>query len=522
MSRFTIDSVIAVIGAGTMGAGIAQVAAQAGHTVLLFDAIDGAAQRGIDNTMQGLMKLVERGRMSLQDINMIVTRIHPVSSINELASANLVIEAIVERLETKQKIFGQLEGICAEDTVIATNTSSISVTAIGSSLKRPENLVGMHFFNPAPIMKLVEVISGLDTDPLIAADIYKLSTGWGKQPVHAKSTPGFIVNRVARPFYAESLRVFQEGVTDIATIDAILRESGGFRMGPFELMDLIGNDVNYAVTCSIFHAFYHDQRFLPSLIQKELVDAGHFGRKVGKGFYDYSQHSENINSIKAAPITSGDCSAPTSVIIKGRTGVTEELVDLIDKAGIKIKRIFNEDVEGMIIVGDATLMLTNGQFSTQRAADMGCSNLISFDLALDYTKASRIALSPSDQASKQAIESAIGLFQAIGKSVSIIDDVPGMIVMRTVCMLANEGFDAVNQQVCNESSIDIAMKSGLNYPCGPIEWVNTLGLDYASDVLDNLVCVYGEDRYRSSPLLLRKVAENTIIAAAHLNQKGNS
>ncbi|UTW05126.1 3-hydroxyacyl-CoA dehydrogenase PaaC [Amphritea atlantica] len=501
MSRFTNDSVIAVIGAGTMGAGIAQVAANAGHQVLLYDAAEGAAKRGIDNTAKGLAKLVQRGKITQTDADALLARLNPVDALTDLASANLVIEAIVERLDIKQQVFGQLEEICAESTVIATNTSSISVTAIGSTLQRPQNLVGMHFFNPAPIMKLVEVISGLDTDPQIAADIYALSASWGKQPVLAKSTPGFIVNRVARPFYAEGLRICQEGGADIATIDALMRECGGFRMGPFELMDLIGHDVNYAVTCSVFSAFYNDQRFLPSLIQKELVDAGHLGRKTGRGFYDYSD-----NAVKPAVKTADPCPAPESITVEGALGVAEPLVSLFEQAGIRVNRIDNDEVEGMITVGDATVMLTNGQFTTMRAGETLRPNLINFDLALNYSQATRIALAPADQASAEAIQAAVGLFQAIGKSVSIIDDIPGMIVMRTVCMLANEGFDAVNQQVCDEQAVDIAMKGGVNYPCGPIEWVNNLELSYALDVLDNLMDAYGEDRYRASPLLLRKVA----------------
>lgn len=498
MSRLNNNSVIGVIGAGTMGAGIAQVAAKAGHPVLLFDAMEGAAQKGLEGIAKGLGRLVERGKMTQDDVDALTGRIQVADSLQALAPAGLVIEAIVERLDIKQQVFGDLEDICGEDVIIATNTSSISVTAIGSKLKRPQNLVGMHFFNPAPIMKLVEVISGLDTDPAIADEIFELSASWGKKPVMAKSTPGFIVNRVARPFYAEGFRVYQEGGADIATIDALLKECGGFRMGPFELTDLIGHDVNYAVTCSVFDAYYQDQRFLPSLVQLELVNAGHFGRKSGKGFYDYSEGAE-----KAAAANAAEAAKPTQVTVEGDLGVAEPLVALIEEAGINVNR--TEGI-GAIVVGEATLKLSNGQFSTMRAQQSSNPNLIQFDLALDYAKATRMALAPADQASETAVVAATGLFQAIGKNVSVIDDIPGMAVMRTVCMLANEGFDAVNQQVCNEEAVDIAMQGGVNYPCGPLTWANNIGLANVLNTLDNLAAAYGEDRYRASPLLRRKVA----------------
>ncbi|WP_293268728.1 3-hydroxyacyl-CoA dehydrogenase PaaH [Neptunomonas sp.] len=499
MSTINSDAVIGVIGAGTMGAGIAQVAAKSGHSVLLYDAFEGAAQRGLDGVAKGLSKLVQRGKMQQADVDALLARITLTDSLENFAPARVVIEVIVERLDIKQSVFAQLEEICAEDTILATNTSSISVTAIGSKLKRPHNLVGMHFFNPAPIMKLVEVISGLDTAPSVADAIYDLSARWGKKPVRAKSTPGFIVNRVARPFYAEGLRVLQEGGADEATIDAIVREAGGFRMGPFELMDLIGHDVNFAVTSSVFAAFFNDQRFLPSLIQQELVSAGHLGRKSGKGFYDYSEHADKPAAATAAP-----AKAPHHVTIEGHLGVAEPLVALIEEAGIKVSRV--QEGFGSILIGDTTLQLTNGQMTTERAHNARNSNLIHFDLALDYTKATRIALAPADQTAADAVLQATGLFQAIGKHVTIIDDVAGMVVMRTIAMLANEGFDAVNQQVCSEADVDVAMKGGVNYPFGPIEWSKTVGLGVIMNVLDNLASGYGEDRYRTSPLIRRKVA----------------
>jgi 3-hydroxybutyryl-CoA dehydrogenase len=270
-------------------------------------------------------------------------------------------------------------------------------------------------------------------------------------------------------------------------------------MGPFEIMDLIVHDDNIAVTSSVFAAFFNDQRFLPSLIQQELVSAGHLGRKSGKGFYDYSEHAEKPTAATAAP-----AKAPHHVTIEGSLGVAEPLVALIEAAGINVTRI--QEGFGAILMGDTTLQLTNGQMTTERAHNACNSNLIHFDLALDYNKATRIALAPADQANSDAVLQATGLFQAIGKNVTIIDDVAGMVVMRTVAMLANEGFDAVNQQVCSEIDVDVAMKGGVNYPFGPIEWSKNVGLNVIMNVLDNLASSYGEDRYRTSPLIRRKVA----------------
>lgn len=499
MTALTTDKVIAVIGAGTMGAGVAQIAAKAGHEVLLFDAMEGAAAKGVERTEKGLQKLVDRGRMSAGDVSALVGRIKPVNTLSDLAPASLVIEAIVESLEIKQDLFQQLESICSETVILATNTSSLSITAIGSALKRPQRLVGMHFFNPAPIMKLVEVISGLATDPDIAETIFDTSTAWGKNAVHARSTPGFIVNRVARPFYAEGLRLLQEGATDAATIDGVMRGSGGFRMGPFELMDLIGHDVNYAVTCSVHAAFYGDQRFTPSLIQKELVDAGFLGRKSGRGFFDYSE-----GAVKAEMQIASSCEAPDSVTLIGSSSFADTLIALMESAGISIAREMGEsDDDFVILAGEATLVMTDGRMATQVVVEDGLEDLVVFDAALDFATSTCMALAAADQTSQQALDDAIGLWQALGKQVVILDDTPGLCVMRTVCMLANEGADAVNQQVCNAQAVDIAMQGGVNYPKGPMGWADQIGLPVVVNVLDNLLSSYGEDRYRASPLLVR-------------------
>jgi len=498
MAALSTDQEIGVIGAGTMGAGIAQVAAAAGHSVNLFDNAPGAAQKGVDGVRSGLERLVSRGKMSTDTVSAIVERIRPTDSIEALANSALIIEAIVENLDIKQQVFSKLEEICDNTVILATNTSSISVTTIAAGLNRPENLVGMHFFNPAPIMKLVEVISGVATDPGIAEQVFETSLAWGKKPVHAKSTPGFIVNRVARPFYAEGMRVLQEGGGDIPTLDAIVKESGGFRMGPFELMDLIGNDINYAVCESVFNAYYQDPRFKPSVIQREYVNAGYLGRKSGRGYYDYGDQAQPES---AQEVNSNI--RPTSIVANGNLGVATPLLALAANAGIRVGLNPDSDVDNIEIEG-VCLKLTDGRSATQLAAESGNTNIILFDLALDYEKATRIALCAADQADSNAIDRAVGFFRALDKKVSVIDDIPGMIVMRTVCTLANEGADTVNQQVCDAAAVDTAMCGGVNYPKGPLAWADSMGLNSVTQVLTNLYLAYGEDRYRVSPLLQRK------------------
>lgn len=503
---FSVETKVLVTGAGAMGAGIAQVAATAGHTVYLYDTRAEAVEKGRAGVAKDLQGAVAKGRMSQEQAEAVLERIVAVSSIDAAADAGLVVEAIIEDLPIKQTLFRELETKLSADAVLTSNTSSISITAIAAALQRPERVAGLHFFNPAPRMALVEVVSGLATDPAIAARLFATAAAWRKVPVHAKSTPGFIVNRVARPYYAEALRVLQEQAADVATLDALMREACGFPMGPFELMDLIGHDVNFAVTSSVHAAYFADQRFTPNLIQQELVRAGRLGRKSGQGFYDYRPEAQ-----KPAPQTAAALSFAGKISVTGNLGVAAPLVARFQAAGIAVSQMPDSDSVGEIriesgelLVDDIRLVLCDGRTATRRAYEDGLANLVVFDLARDYAEAGRIAVAKADQCSTSALSKAVALFQAAGFAVSVLDDVAGLIAMRTVCMLANEAADGLNQGIGSARDIDVAMEKGTNYPRGPLAWADAIGLGHVHRVLQNLQNHYGEDRYRVSPLIQRK------------------
>lgn len=285
------EKVVGVLGAGTMGAGIAQVAAQHGHEVVLVDVNPDALAKAKSNLDKVLAKLVEKAKISEIEKDQIFNRIQFSGNFEDFKSCTIVIEAIVEKLGVKHAVFQQMEEVVSSDCILASNTSSLSIASIGSVLKTPNRCIGIHFFNPAPLMPLVEIIPAVQTSEETLQKAKNLIDGWKKVTVIAKDTPGFIVNRVARPFYGEALRIYEEGVADFATIDWAMTKFGGFKMGPFTLMDYIGNDVNYTVTETVFEAFYYDPRFKPSFTQKRHKEAGYFGRKSGKGFYDYSENA---------------------------------------------------------------------------------------------------------------------------------------------------------------------------------------------------------------------------------------
>jgi 3-hydroxybutyryl-CoA dehydrogenase len=498
MSGLGNTETVAVIGAGAMGAGIAQVAASAGHPVVLYDARGGAAEAGRAGILNSLDRLVAKGRLSAADRDAVTNRLSVAASLEDLKDARLVVEAIVENLDVKRKLFAALEEIVDERAILATNTSSLSVTAIAAGLTRAERVAGLHFFNPAPVMKLVEIVAGLASEESVLQLLHDTALAWGKTPVRATSTPGFIVNRVARPFYAEALRLMEEGFSDAPTIDAILREQGGFRMGPFELMDLIGHDVNFAVTRSVFDAYFGDPRYRPSLSQQELVAAGWLGRKSGRGFYDHAPGAGRPEPANAPPAP-----APPRLTVEGNLGPAESLVSALEENGVQVDR---RSGVGQIRVGGARLAQSDGRSATARVAEGEAADLILFDLALDYTAAKRIAIAKADQTPAAALADAAGLFQHLGKQVSVVDDAPGLIVLRTLAMLVNEASEAALNRVATPQDIDLAMTLGVNYPRGPLGWANAVGPSHLLSALNAIHAATGDPRYRASQYLRRRVA----------------
>lgn len=456
---------VAVIGSGTMGAGIAEVAAAAGHPVLLYDIASEALTRAVDGIRRRLESRVTRGKLSQDACAATLARLFPVADMQALASADLVIEAASERPEVKAALFSQLAEICPAQTLLTSNTSSISITAIAAGVRHPERVAGLHFFNPAPVMKLVEVVSGIATSTEVVELLCQCVSGWGKQPVRCRSTPGFIVNRVARPFYAEAWRALEEQVADAAVIDTVLREAGGFPMGPLALTDLIGQDVNFAVTCSVFNAFWQERRFLPSLIQQELVLAGRLGKKSGQGVYAWPQGAPEVAFYPD---------------VKHLAQHTQSSGD-------------------SVTIDDVLVTHCDGETALEKA-----SRLKRPVVVVDYSEGDVVAVAAAATNSQRQTETAIGWLQRQGKKVLLIADYPGLLVSRTLAMLINEALDAVQKGVASEADIDTAMRLGVNYPHGPLQWGSNLCWQRVLTLLENLQRHYGEERYRPCSLLRQR------------------
>ena len=480
--------IVGVIGAGTMGMGICEVAAANDCRVLVYDIDESFARKSHDALSSRLKKRVINGKITQEQADNIVQAVKVVKSLDDFLVCDLVVEAVIENLEIKKQIFQQLESIVSENTLLSTNTSSISVTAIAAALQAPSRLFGLHFFIPAPVMKLVEIIKGLKTDDVHVQQAKKLCKRWGKIPVVANSTPGFIVNRVARPYYGEALKMYQEQMASAIHIDTVMSKGAGFRMGPFELMDLIGIDVNFAVSQTVFREMYNDPRYKPSLLQGEMVHANLLGRKTGIGFYPYDG---GVKTTKADYLHSD---------AKFDQFIVPDDMTLLSRMFSEFEYDQRKWQGDKIIISGCQLLLSNGLTAKQIEQSDGMPTCL-VDLSFDFMKAECVNLVFSPKVDVFMKNRIVALINHIGKDVLESQDQPGMIATRTLAMLINEAADAVFNGVCDADDVDLAMKYGVNYPKGLLSFATELGWQHVANILENLQCWFGDDRYRLSPYI---------------------
>jgi 3-hydroxybutyryl-CoA dehydrogenase len=487
------DAAIGVIGAGTMGVGIAQVALLAGHRVVLVGTPPATLDAARTAISAALDMLASKGRIEAARRDEVLGRLDTSGDIAALAPARLAIEAVPEDMATKHAVLRAAEAAMAADAIIASNTSALSLAAMARALARPGRFCGLHFFNPAQVLPLVEVVAAPLSEPGAVDAAFATMRAWGKHPVRCRSTPGFIVNRCARAFYAEALRSLAERAADAATIDAVMREGAGFRMGPCELIDLIGHDINFATTATVSSASFGDPRYRGSPLQQEMVEAGLLGRKSGRGF-----HAHGEGAARPAPAAMPPGPRPRRVQVLGALGPAAALEARARAAGLAVEA---GPGDGRLVVDGTHLALTDGRPATLRGDVDGI-----FDLWLDAGTARRAALAMADGAGERERVAAAGFFQSLGMEASPVDDIAGMLAMRTVACLANEALDAALQGVASEEDIDAAMTRGVSYPLGPIAWGARIGFARVERILDNIQATTGDDRFRPSPLLRRRAA----------------
>ena len=510
---------IGVVGAGTMGAGIAQLAALAGARTLLHDPVAEALERGIEGVRGQLARGVERGRLSPEQADGAVALLEPAPELEGLAPCRLVIEAAPERLDLKRELFERLSAIVPEDCVLATNTSSLPVTALAGAAARPERVVGMHFFNPAPVMKLVEVIAGEQSGEDAVSVARAVGEAMGKRVILAADGPGFLVNRCGRPFGLEALRLLQERIAPLEEIDRICRLGGGFRMGPFELMDLVGVDIGLEVSKSFYELSFGEPRWRPSPIAARMAAAGRHGRKTGRGYYSYADGPHRPDDRSPPDGGGGD----GLVVVSGIGVLADELRAAAEAAGWSVARpgeasgdvpalILDcgpEDDDAPLQGGPQAVLCASGSLAT---LDPGGA-AVGFHALPPLEESSLVELTRGVDSSGAAAEAAERFFASLGKHVAWVGDAPGLVLGRIVCQVVNEAAFAVGEGVGSPEDVDAGMELGLNYPRGPLAWGDAIGLDHVLDVLDALSDEYREDRYRAAPLLRRMVLDGRVGAA---------
>ncbi len=481
-----------------MGRGIAQMAAQAGATVWLLDTQPGAAEAARTALEGTWTALVGKQRMTAEAAADCTARLRVAAAMADLSACDLVVEAIVERLDIKQKVFAELEGIVGPDAVLATNTSSLSVTAIGSALKRPQRFAGWHFFNPVPLMKVVEVIAGLKTDADVCQRLDAFARAFGHTPVMAQDTPGFIVNHAGRGYGTEALRIVGESVSDFATIDRILKDQLGFRLGPFELMDLTALDVSHPVMESIYHQYYEEPRYRPSVITAQRLAGGVVGKKVGEGFYRYPDGKAQVPAEPAVP---ADAARPP-VWVSPKAARRAELYQLLKDLGAVIETGAAPSAQALILVAPLGMDVT-----TLAAVErLDATRTMGIDMMLEDAAVKRRVLATNPATRPDMRDAAHALFARDGKPVSVIRDSGGFVSQRVAATIVNIAADICQQGICTPADLELAVTLGLGYPMGPLALGDRIGPTNVLEILFNLQTVYGDTRYRPSPWLRRRGA----------------
>ena len=495
MSTFTIET-LGIVGTGAMGRGIAQIAAQAGLAVNLYDANPQAVEAARKYLQDTLGKLAEKGKISAADAEATLARVKPCGALEDLAGCDMVVEAIVEKLEVKRDLVAKLEAVLRPDAVIASNTSSLSITAIAVGAKEPGRVVGYHFFNPVPLMKVVEVIDGLSGNPAGGDALMALSRRMGHTPVRCKDMPGFIVNHAGRGMNIEGIKVAQEGVAKFADIDNVMREQAGFRMGPFELMDLTGLDVSHPVMESIYNQFYQEPRYRPSPITAIRSVGGLVGRKAGAGFYRYVDGQKQVPATAAVP-----SARPASVWVsraseRGHAMVTK----LLGALGVTPENGDQPSADALIVVTPLGLDAT----TTALQQGLDASRTVAIDTLLPFEATKRRTLMTTPATGTAARDAAHGLFASDGVPVTVIRDSAGFIAQRVLCCIINIASDIAQQRIASPADIDLAVNLGLGYPKGPLALGDAVGPQLVLETLRNMEALTGDMRYRPSPWLWRR------------------
>ena len=481
-----------------MGRGIAQISAQAGSVVKLFDVLPQASDKARLELFAQWDKLVAKNRINASTASDHKDRIQLAGKLADLADCDLVVEAVIERLDVKQALFTELEAVVAGAAVLVTNTSSLSVTAIAAKLKHPERFAGYHFFNPVPLMKVVEVIAGLKTDASVCARLSEYARQMGHTAVQAQDTPGFIVNHAGRGYGTEALRIVSEGIADFATIDRILRDQAGFKLGPFELMDLTGLDVSHPVMESVYHQYYEEARYRPNVITAQRLAGGVLGRKTGEGFYRYVDGV--VQTSPEAPVPTVNEMPP--IWVSPRASRRSELLQLLNTLDAKIETGVSASPQALMLVAPLGFDIT----TVAVVERLDPARTVGIDMLIDDAATKRRVLATNPATRTDMRDAAHTLFARDGKAVSVIRDSGGFVTQRVVSTIVNIASDICQQGICSPKDLETAVTLGLGYPLGPLTMGNRYGPTNILEVLFNMQTVYGDQRYRPSPWLRRRGA----------------